>query len=499
MKPTNILSYLDNTVAIFPSKPAFVGESSSLTFLELKTESERIGSFIAGENLYGEPILVFMEKSPEEVAVFLGIIRSGNYHVALDLEMAETRLRHIINISEAKIMICDDYTKEQAESLGFEGKIYNYDEIYSEVDSGLLSQIRERAIDTDPIYIVFTSGSTGLPKGVVANHRSVIDYIEELGKVLECDENTVFGNQAPLYLDACLKDFYTTMKYGATTYFIPKKLFMTPVELINYLNEHKINTICFVVSALTILTKLSAFDYAKPEYLKVIAFGGEVFPLNHLRKWQETCPRAKFINLYGPTECTGMSSFFVVKDIDELENGLPIGKAFPNTDIFLLDENDERAKKGNKGEICIRGTSLTLGYYKDFSRTNESFVQNPLNTKYPELIYRTGDIGYFGENGELYFVGRKDNQIKHLGYRIELEEIEACGSLIEGVTRGVCIYDKDNSIIKYIYEGRAENSVVKKFFREKLASYMVPGKIVKIDKLPIMAGGKIDRKRLSDV
>ena len=194
-----------------------------------------------------------------------------------------------------------------------------------------------------------------------------------------------------------------------------------------------------------------------------------------------------------------MSSFFVVKDIDELENGLPIGKAFPNTDIFLLDENDERVKKGSKGEICIRGTSLTLGYYKDFSRTNESFVQNPLNKKYPELIYRTGDIGYFGENGELYFVGRKDNQIKHLGYRIELEEIEACGSLIEGVTRGVCLYDKDKSIIKYIYEGRAENSEVKASFREKLASYMVPGKIVKIDKLPIMAGGKIDRKRLSDV
>ena len=377
--------------------------------------------------------------------------------------------------------------------------------------------------------------------------------------MLECDENTVFGNQAPLYLDACLKDVYTTLKYGAATYFIPKKLFMSPVKLIEYLNEHKINTICFVSSALTIFTKLSAFDFAKPEYLKVIAFGGEVLPISHLKQWMKACPKARFINLYGATECTGMSSYYVVYDVERLGTGIPIGKPLPDTEIFLIDEEDnlianpllstEISSKDeesghiakpddtdilrysekdlsigkllpaaetfrisedshsvrqsaemeilrHKGEICIGGTGLSSGYYKEEERTKEKFVNYQLTDGRYILLYKTGDIGYFGEDGELYFAGRKDNQIKHRGYRIELEEIEACGGAFEGVDRGCCIYNPEKEVITFFYEGRIVEAKVKENFRNKLASYMVPGKIIRLDRLPCMAGGKIDRKAL---
>ena len=555
MNPTNLLSYLYTTAAKYPSKPAFISETSTLTFSELKSKTEIIGSFIANKNIYNEPILVFMEKSPEEISALLGVICSGNYYVALDLEMAETRLRHIIDITEAKLMICDKHTKAKAESLGFKGKIYNYDEIIiGEMAHEALLNLYQRVKETDPVYLVFTSGSTGVPKGVMASHRNVIDYIEGLGEVLECDENTVFGNQAPLYLDAGLKDIYTTLKYGATTYFIPKRLFMAPVKLIEYLNEHKINTICFVASALTIFTKLSVFEYVKPKYLRIIAFGGEVFPLSHLKQWKDACPKAKFINLYGATECTGMSSYYVVDDVERLKNSIPIGKPLPNTEILLLDEKgnpivkllpdteisiiDEEGNptvkqpadtkifwqdgkdpatgkpltdtkitpivdegktvgKGLQGEICIGGTGLALGYYKDVEKTKEKFVENPLNDGMSKLIYKTGDIGYYGEDGEIYFAGRKDNQIKHRGYRIELEEIEAYGNEISGVERGVCHYDNDKEVIMFFYEGSIEPDKVKEYFRNKLAGYMVPGKIVKLAKLPVMAGGKIDRKALA--
>ena len=500
MNPTNLLSYLYTTATKHPSKPAFIGETSTLTFSELKSKTEIIGSFIANKNIYNEPVLIFMEKSPKEVSALLGVICSGNYYVALDLEMAETRLSHIIDITESKLMICDKYTKAKAESLGFKGEIYNYDEIITgEIVHEVLLNLYQKAQDTNLVYLVFTSGSTGAPKGVVTSHRNVIDYIEGLGEVLECDENTIFGNQAPLYLDASLKDIYSTIKYGATTYFIPKKLFMSPVKLIEYLNEHKINTICFVASALTIFTKLSAFEYAKPDYLKVIAFGGEVFPLSHFKQWKEACPDAKFINLYGATECTGMSSFYVPEDMKSIENGIPIGKPFPNADIFLLDENDKKVEKGSKGEICIGGTGLTLGYYKDVEKTKEKFVNNPLNDGMSKLIYKTGDIGYYGEDGEIYFAGRKDNQIKHRGYRIELEEIEASGNEAPGVERGVCHYDNDKEVIIFFYEGSIESDKVKEYFRNKLTGYMVPGKIVKLAKLPVMAGGKIDRKALTNL
>ena len=497
MNPTNLLSYLYTTAAQYPDKPAFISETSTFTFSELKSKTEIIGSFIADKNIYNEPVLIFMEKSPEEVSALLGVICSGNYYVAIDLEMAKTRLSHIIDITESKLMICDKYTETKAESLGFKGEIYNYDEIITgKIVHEVLLNIYQKAKNTDPVYIVFTSGSTGVPKGVMASHRNVIDYIEGLGEVLECDENTVFGNQAPLYLDASLKDVYTTLKYGATTYFIPKKLFMSPVKLIEYLNEHKINTICFVASAMTIFTKISAFEYAKPDYLKVIAFGGEVFPLSHLKQWKEACPNAKFINLYGATECTGMSSYYVVDDVERLKNSIPIGKPLANTEIILLDEEGKTVEKGLRGEICIGGTGLALGYYKDVEKTKEKFVNNPLNNGMSKLIYKTGDIGYYGEDGEIYFAGRKDNQIKHRGYRIELEEIEACGNEISGVERGVCHYDNDKEIIIFFYEGSIEPDKVKEYFRNKLAGYMVPGKIVKLAKLPVMAGGKIDRKAL---
>lgn len=505
MKPTNILTYLDTSAARYLDKLAFIGETSALTFLELKSNTEAIGSFIASKYIYNEPILVFMEKSPEEVSALLGVVRSGNFYVALDLDMSEARLDAIIDITKAKLMIVDGHTKKKAKSLGFSGDICSYEETASkQTNAMLLLDIRCKAKETDTIYLVFTSGSTGVPKGVVASHRNVIDYIEGLGKVLECDENTVFGNQAPLYLDACLKDVYTTLKYGAATYFIPKKLFMSPAKLIEYLNEHKINTICFVSSALTIFTKLSAFDIAKPEYLKVIAFGGEVLPLSHLKQWMKACPGARFINLYGATECTGMSSYYVVYDVERLGTGIPIGKPLPDTEIFLIDEEDNLianphpSERGRyKGEICIGGTGLSSGYYKDEERTKEKFVNYTLTGGSSILLYKTGDIGYFGEDGELYFAGRGDNQIKHRGYRIELEEIEACGGAFEGVDRGCCIYNPEKEVIIFFYEGRTEVPKVKENFRNKLASYMVPGKVVKLDKLPLMAGGKIDRKALS--
>ena len=561
MKPTNILTYLDETATRYPDKPAFIGEASTLTFLELKSKTEAIGSFIADKNIYNEPILVFMEKSPEEVSALLGVVHSGNFYVALDIDMPEARLDAIMDITKAKLMIVDRNTREKANSLGFSGDICSYEEALStQANDELLLDISHKAKETDIIYLVFTSGSTGEPKGVVASHRNVIDYIEGLGKVLGCDENTVFGNQAPLYLDASLKDVYTTLKYGAATYFIPKKLFMSPVKLIEYLNEHKINTICFVSSALAIFTKLSAFDFAKPEYLKVIAFGGEVLPISHLKQWMKACPKARFINLYGATECTGMSCYYVVYDVEKSENGIPIGKPLPDTEIFLIDEegnlianpllSTEISSKNegsghiakpddteifghsktdlsigkllpaaatfrisedshtvrqsaemeilrHKGEICIGGTGLSSGYYKDEEKTKAKFVNYTLTDGRSILLYKTGDIGYFGEDGELYFAGRKDNQIKHRGYRIELEEIEVCGGAFEGVDRGCCIYNPEKGIITFFYEGRIEEAKVKENFRNKLASYMVPDKVVKLDKLPLMAGGKIDRKALS--
>jgi len=231
----------------------------------------------------------------------------------------------------------------------------------------------------------------------------------------------------------------------------------------------------------------------KPEYLHTIAFGSEVFPIKQFKIWRSVLPQAKFTNLYGPTEGTGMCCYYKVDRDFAPDEAIPIGRPFKNTEILLLNEKNERAGKGEAGEICIRGTSVTLGYYNNPGKTAEVFVQNPLNTAYPELIYRTGDIGKYNERGELMFVSRKDYQIKHMGHRIELGEIEVNVNMMPRIQLSGCIYDNEKGKIVLYYVGDMEAGELTKALKEKLPRYMIPNYVKKLDRMPLTPNGKIDR------
>jgi len=274
---------------------------------------------------------------------------------------------------------------------------------------------------------------------------------------------------------------------------------MFPIKLIEFLNKYKINTVCWVVPALTLISGLGALKDNVPEYLHTIAFGSEVFPIKQFNIWRKTLPEARFINLYGPTEATGMSCYYVVDREFDLDEAIPIGRPFNNTEILLLNDQDKPAEPGDQGEICIRGTSLTLGYYNDFERTNEAFVQNPLNPYYPELIYRTGDIGKLNDRGELIFVSRKDYQIKHMGHRIELGEIEMVMNQMEGIQSVCCIFDNDKKKIILYYVGDVSKIEVVNYCKNKLPRYMVPHLVEKIDTMPLTSNGKINRLALKEM
>jgi amino acid adenylation domain-containing protein len=496
----NVLDYLKNIVKIKPDKIAFANETYGMTFGEIYNQSRSIGSWLYKNGIYHQPVVIFMNKQPKEVSAFMGIITGGDFYVPIDEEMPIGRIQLILDNVEAPIIICDKKTVSLAQELRFGGEIVLYDDICcTEVLEDAINEIYSKSIDTDPIYIVFTSGSTGIPKGVVACHRSVIDYIEQLSEILEFDENTVFGNQTPLYFDACLKELYPTFKFGAVTYLIPKKLFMTPKKLVNFLNEFRINTICWVVSALTMISAFDTFKSVKPEYLHTVAFGSEVFPIKQFNKWKSVLPNTKFINLYGPTEGTGMCCYYKVNREFEEGEVIPIGTPFKNTDIILLNEKNERAAEGENGEICIRGTSVTLGYYNNFEKTNEVYVQNPLNRYYPETIYRTGDIGKYNEYGELVFVSRKDYQIKHMGHRIELGEIEVNVNMVDEVKMSGCIYDDVKGKIVVYYVGDINEGDLTMKLRQLLPRYMVPNCVIKLDNIPLTANGKIDRRELKNM
>ena len=495
---TNILEYLEHSAPCHAQKIAYSDGTDALTFSELYSSSRAIGSFLLGKGYGKEPIAILMKKHPTQIAAFYGVVYAGCFYVPLDVDMPIERIRLILDNIGARMMIVDKKGSAIAAKIGFEGIVCAYEETCSaSVDEAALARVRERQIDTDPIYVVFTSGSTGIPKGVVACHRSVIDYTEALCKALPFSEDTVFANQTPLFFDAPLKELMPTIKFGATTYLIPKSLFLFPMRLCDFLNQHRINTVCWVVSALTMISSLGVLEKNPPKYLTTVAFGSEVFPRKQYDLWRDALPEAVFFNLYGPTEATGMSCYWRADRALDGEEAIPIGKPFQNTDLLLIDEG-RAVPDGEQGEIYLRGTCVTLGYFNNTEKTAEAFVQNPLQSAYPELVYRTGDIAYRNAYGELVFVCRKDAQIKHMGHRIELGEIESAALKISGVTSACCLYDSENKRIFLFYVGDVEEAALSDSLKRFLPRYMLPSVCLHLDRMPLTPNGKKDRKKLSE-
>lgn len=498
MRRKHVLSYLYETVRTKPDRVAFADETEELTFSALFGKMRSVGTYLLHEGITRCPVGVFMKKSPSEIAAFFGVISAGSFYVPLDEEMPAGRIQLILDNIRAPLVICDESTEEIAKTFDLHGgKTVLYSEIAGTLeDAPALAEAFDRALDTDPIYIVFTSGSTGIPKGVAACHRSVVDYVEELSQILGFNENTVFGNQSPLYFDACLKELYPTLKFGAKTYLIPRKYFSTPVPLVEFLNRYQINTVCWVVSALTMISAFNTFSVVKPETLKTVAFGSEVFPVKQFKLWREALPDAVFTNLYGPTEGTGMCCYYRVEREPTAEDPIPIGRPFPNREILLLNDEGRRCADGETGEIYLRGNAVTLGYYNDPERTAAAFVQNPLNTAYPETVYRTGDLAYYNSYGELVYVSRRDHQIKHMGHRVELGEIEVNVDLLPEIKMAAAIYDADRKKIVLFYLGEIAERELETVLKTKLPRYMLPNKLYRLEEMPFTANGKIDRVTL---
>ena len=491
----NILEYLEKTAITYKDKLAFSNGKEGLTFGEVYNRSRAIGSFLCDNGYYREPIAVIMDKHPNVLTAFWGSVYAGCFYACIDEKMPQARVLAIFEKLLPRVIICDARNYKLASSLGVEN-VYLYDDIVTHPENAdALEKIRIKQSSTDAIYVAFTSGSTGTPKGVVACHRSVIDYTESICEALGFSENTVFANQTPLYFDAPLKEIMPTLKLGATTYFVPKMLFSFPIKLIEYLDEHKINTVCWVVSALVQISSLGALESHAPKHIETVCFGSELFPRKQYDLWRNALPNARFFNLYGPTEATGMSCYWAADRELAPDEPIPIGRPFDNTDIILLDENNRSA---DEGEICIRGTCLTMGYYNDPEKTSAVFTQNPLNTAYGEQIYRTGDIGRINERGELVFLCRKDSQIKHMGHRIELGEIEAAALKSEDVRMACCVYDNNAKRIVLFYVGECEGKTLLTHLMTLLPRYMIPAELVVLDVMPLTPNGKIDRKGLRE-
>jgi amino acid adenylation domain-containing protein len=360
-------------------------------------------------------------------------------------------------------------------------------------------QVRKQIIDRDPIYATFTSGSTGIPKGVVTCHQSVIDMTEALVETFDFDENHVYGNQNPFYFDASIKDIYSTLKCGATMYILPKSHFMLLGELIKYINLHQIDTVMWSASAIALLANAQAFEDLKPTSLKKVMFSGEVMHNRVLNYWRRNLPETQFVNLYGPTEITSVCTFYKIERKFEDEEVLPIGIPFRNCEILIINERNMHAIDGESGELCVKGSCLALGYYNNPEKTADVFCQNPLNNHFPELIYRTGDIAKVNKNGEVMFMSRKDNQVKHMGQRVELGEIEILLNAMDRIDASICFYDHEEQKIIAVYKGEnADSKYIYSQLRDKVSKFMYPNVLISLVDLPYNLNGKIDRALLKE-
>lgn len=494
----NILDYLEQSARHYPDKIAFADEMSTCTYKELWETARSVGTKLANYVPPRSPVPVFMEKRVETIYAFLGAVYAGCFYVLLDPKLPSERLKQILQTLQSEVLVLHPDYEKQFKALEYERNVVNILEaLQEEEDAVLLEAIREQRLDIDPLYAIFTSGSTGIPKGVLVSHRSVIDFMEEFVDIFGITDKDVIGNQAPFDFDVSVKDIYSTLKTGATMQIIPKKMFSFPTKLLDYLDEREITTLIWAVSALCIVTTLKGLEYKVPQKVNKIIFSGEVMPIKHLNEWKKYLPDALYANVYGPTEITCNCTYYIVDREFQPGESLPIGQPFPNEKVFLLDEGNQLVREaGKKGEICVSGTALSLGYYRNPEQTKKVFVQNPLNEKYLERIYRTGDMAYYGHDGYLYFASRKDFQIKHMGHRIELGEIELAMEMAEGIRRACCTYDEPENKIIAFYEGEAEKRQIVRALGKKLPAYMIPNVWVKLDRLPITKNGKIDRKKM---
>ncbi len=468
----SLIELFEETVKKYPQKVAVIDKDREIVFSDLHRKSLQLASALMALGIgQNKPVGVFLDKSIESVYADLGILYAGDFYMNLDIKTPAERIRNILQLVEPAAIIS---TTRQIKSI--EGiipstmKVILLDEAdeAAEVDAADILGRLSTIIDTDPSCIINTSGSTGTPKGVVLNHKSFFDFIDWAIDTFHFGDDLVMGSLSPIVFDIYSFELCMLMAKASTLVVLPAHLAAFPAKILEVLEQHKVNFLFWVPTIMVNIANMDLLSAFKLKSLRTVWFAGEVFPTKQFNYWHHHLSEVTFANLYGPIEITLDCTYYIInKEIPD-EEPLPIGYPCRNTDILILDDEDRAVTEpGVEGELCVRGTSLAMGYYNNPEKTAAAFVQNPLNKAYPELIYRTGDIVCLNDEGLIMFKGRKDNIVKHMGYRTDLGEIEhVIINTLKLVKNGCIVYNQSDKQITLFYEAAEEIPVSPSLLQE---------------------------------
>lgn len=502
---TNLIEYFLETAQRVPERLAVADGTEEVSFAVLSDMVERCADVIAERvGAKRHPIAVFLPKCTHAIVADLAIVYSGNAYMNMDVKTPNERLTNVLRQAQPELILTNRKYAPQIEKIADGRAVWLMEDLCAENrQPGAAERLRElirQGIDTDPLCLINTSGSTGTPKCVVLNHRSFFDFMTCAFETWSLEDGLVVGSLSPVIFDIYSFELCLLVARGATMVLIPDEWAMFPIKILELVRQREVSFIFWVPTIMVNIANMGLLDQVPLPSLRMIWFAGEVFPTKQFNVWRCALPDARFVNLYGPIEITLDCTWYEVRREFADDEPLPIGYPCRNTDILILTEENREAAVNEDGELCVRGTSLAMGYYNNPEKTAAAFVQNPLQSAYPELIYRTGDIVCRNTHGEIMFKGRKDSLIKHSGYRIELSEIEHVIVNRLGIVKNGCVlYNHSARHIVLYYEADAEiaPAVFRKQTAAVLPKYMIPTEYRYMSELPRGGTGKIDRARLN--
>lgn len=499
---TLIQEYFSQSAQKFPHKVAVSCADQSVSFDVLDKFTNAFARHLQDFILRGDLVPFFLPKSIESIKSILSVLKADCAYIPIDINSPAQRLAAILTAANAKLLIVNSQSellfKQLLPDHGI--RLINIDRFTPDNTAPLAY----KNLSIDLAYVLFTSGSTGIPKGVMIPHKAIIDYIDWCTETYQLTDADIIANHAPLYFDNSTFDLYTAFKTGSTLHLVHEELNAVIPLLVKWLNEREISTFFCVPSVLTLLLKSRRLKEDSFPKLRHLICAGEILPPEILAEWMQRYPHIQFTNMYGPTEITVDCSFHVIHQTpQDLAQPIPIGKARKNMELLVRTaEGNLSSTIGAEGELLVRGSSVAYGYLDDSERTNKVFIQNPTHNLFHDPLYCTGDLVRINEQGDFIFLGRADDQIKFLGYRIELGEIESQLRIIVGVEEGIVVFNNTTEESKR--ELGALVSLTRDFTLEdlrdnlklRLPAYMLPTKLVAFNQeFPRTPNGKYDRKQ----